>query len=76
MSQNEMILKHLLGGSSISGLEALQFYGCFRLAARIYDLRQQGWDIEDDAIDMPNGARISTYYLNREQLKQSLADAE
>ena len=76
MSQNEKILQHLLGGSSISGLEALQFYGCFRLAARIYDLRQQGWDIEDDAIDMPNGARIATYYLSREQLKQSLADAE
>ena len=76
MSQNEKILKHLLSGCSISGLEALQHYGCFRLAARIYDLRQQGWDIEDDAIDMPNGARIATYHLNREQLKQSLADAE
>ena len=45
MSQNKLILKHLEEGRSISPLEALQEYGCSRLASRINDLKNQGHDI-------------------------------
>ncbi len=45
MTQNEKILAALRDGKRISPLSALQDYGCMRLAARIYDLRDQGWDI-------------------------------
>lgn len=39
MTQKDLILKHLLRGMSLTPLEALSRFGCFRLGARIYDLR-------------------------------------
>lgn len=45
MSQSEKILYHLSSGKTITPLEALQSYGCFRLASRISDLKREGHDI-------------------------------
>jgi hypothetical protein len=45
MSQNQQILSHL-GKSSITPMEALKRYKCFRLAARINDLRAAGHAID------------------------------
>ena len=45
MSHNQQIIKHLKK-KSITPMEALQLYGCFRLAARINDLRKAGHKIE------------------------------
>jgi hypothetical protein len=45
MTQTEKIHNHLKKGS-ITPLVALNKYGCFRLAARISELKDQGLDIE------------------------------
>ncbi len=42
MSQRELILLYLEAHGSITPLEALQHCGCFRLAARIRELREEG----------------------------------
>jgi len=42
MSQNKLILAHLNEGNSLTALDALREFGCFRLAARISDLKGQG----------------------------------
>jgi len=39
MSQTLNILKHLQTGKSITPVDALDLYGCLRLAARINELR-------------------------------------
>ena len=44
MNQSDKILDHLRGGP-ITPLQALNLYGCFRLAARINELRKQGHNI-------------------------------
>ena len=44
-SQTHMIAAHLISGRAITPMEALSVYGCFRLAARIKDLRDDGYDI-------------------------------
>ena len=44
-SQNAKILKHLQSGRSITAVEALDRFGCFRLAARILNLRNRGYKI-------------------------------
>lgn len=49
-SQNKLIRKHLESGKSISPLQALNEYGCLRLAARISDLKQQGMRIKSKMI--------------------------
>jgi len=41
MSQNEMILDYLQRGNSLTSLEALNLFGCFRLASRINDLKNK-----------------------------------
>lgn len=44
-SQNKAILRHLKESKTITAYEALQFFGCLRLAARIKNLRDEGHDI-------------------------------
>ena len=50
MSQNHAILSHLKR-KPITPIEALENYGCFRLAARINDLRGSGHKITTDIIE-------------------------
>lgn len=49
-SQNTMILDYLLTGKVLTPLEALHMFGCFRLAARIAELRKQGYTIFTDIV--------------------------
>ena len=53
MNQKERILQHMQTHGSITPLEALRDYGCFRLAARINDLRTEH-DIETTTIERVN----------------------
>lgn len=48
ISQNELCQRYLLIYGSITPLEALEAFGCFRLSAIIYDLRNDGWKIRTD----------------------------
>lgn len=54
---------HLKSGRSITPLEALGLYGVFRLAARIKELRDYGWDITTEIRKDPNGKVYATYQL-------------
>jgi hypothetical protein len=53
MTQTDMILRHMQTFGSITPVEALKEYGCFRLAARINDLRAE-YDIETTTIERVN----------------------
>ena len=44
MTQKEMILQHLRLFGSITPLKALEEYGCYRLSAVIFELRELGRD--------------------------------
>lgn len=41
-SQNEQILNYLQKGKSLTAMDALRLFGCFRLAARIRNLKDDG----------------------------------
>ena len=47
-SQTEMILEYLQSYGEITAIEALTAIGCFRLAARISDLRADGYNISTE----------------------------
>lgn len=49
-TQNQQILKHLQDGNSITPIDALNLFDCFRLGARIYDLKAQGFNIHTELI--------------------------
>lgn len=45
-SQKQLILDYLLDGNEITQLDAFYKFGCFRLGARIADLKKDGYDIK------------------------------
>lgn len=65
LNQTESILNHLQNVGPITPLEALQLYGCFRLGARIWDLKQQGIDIVTEIVEA-NNKHFASYRINRE----------
>ena len=50
MTQKKVILQHLKRFGSIEPLTALREYGCYRLGARINDLRNDGYNIITEMI--------------------------
>lgn len=60
VSQKEQILEHMRRIGPITPMEALRLYGCFRLGARIWELKQEGNEIESDLIDI-SGHKVAQY---------------
>ena len=54
MTQKEMILRYLQENGSITQAEAVTEFGCYRLGARIYDLKAEGHDITRDMVTRKN----------------------
>lgn len=50
ISQSERVLQHMQRYGSITTIKAWNLYGITRLAARIKNLRDAGWDIESDEL--------------------------
>lgn len=63
MTQTAAILAWLRSGNSITALDALNLFGCFRLAARIADLKAEGHVIESELVTTPSRRRIARYRL-------------
>jgi hypothetical protein len=61
--QNARILSHLQGGRTLTALEALEWFKCFRLASRICDLKKVGHQIEKRTVQTNSGKRVAEYYL-------------
>lgn len=69
LTQTALILNHLKEGNSITALEALYDFGCFRLASRINELKKAGYDIESawknvDARKTGKKIKIKEYKLH------------
>ena len=64
MTQNDTILNHMMTGRSISPLEALGLYGVFRLAARVFELKGMGVDIQKVTKVDINGKQYAEYSIN------------
>ncbi len=69
LTQKQSVRIHLEKGLTITPLEALHYYGCFRLADVIFKLKKEGLDIVSNIID-DNGKQFAEYHL------RSLENAE
>jgi len=61
--QNARILAHLQTGRTLTALEALDWFKCFRLASRVCDLRKAGYDVQKRTIKTNSGKSVAEYYL-------------
>lgn len=72
ISQTEAILTALQAGRRLTPLDALNDFGCFRLGARVWDLRRAGHNIKSDTHTTDSGARVAVYYLAASEGQASL----
>ena len=61
-TQNRQILQHMRERGSITPYLALKRFGCLRLAARVWDLREEGHVINAVMVSR-NGRRYAAYSL-------------
>ena len=62
MTQNQQIKSYLEQGKTITPLQALNKFGCFRLAARVNDLRKEGLNIATNIVTK-DGKTFASYRL-------------
>lgn len=62
-SQNKMILAYMMAGKRITALEALNLFGCLRLASRINDLRNKGFAIQKQMIKTDSDKYVMQYWI-------------
>ena len=62
-AQKEKIKAYLEKGKGLTALEALIKFGCFRLAARIRELSEEGVKIQKEWVKTKNGKRITRYSI-------------
>jgi hypothetical protein len=60
--QNALVLDHLRR-APLTPIEALRLYGVFRLAARIFDLREMGHEILTTRVINDYGNSYAEYHL-------------
>ena len=65
MSQSEAILAHLQSGESLTPIQALLLFGSNRLAARVYELRQLGHNIQKTTARTRSGKNVAKYTLTK-----------
>lgn len=65
-TQSQWILAKLQQGP-VTAMDALDGCGCFRLAARIADLRQAGYYIETENRTLDNNKTIAVYHLKEKE---------
>jgi hypothetical protein len=61
-TQRQFILNWLEKGRSITPIQALSYWGCFRLGARIHELRRMGYMIETHFVSR-KGKTFAQYKL-------------
>lgn len=69
-SHTQLIKERLLEGKGLSPIWALHNFGCFRLAARIRDLRNEGMNIK--TIMTGHGNLQFAYYILEEAHNQKM----
>ena len=62
-SQNDKIQAWLLDGKPITTWQAIMMFGCTRLSARIFDLKDRGLDIKKRKKITGKGVVVAEYYL-------------
>lgn len=76
LSQNQKLFRRLKTGKHITKSEAKSRYGIKRLAARIYDLREAGFDIYTDKYVVRGGANrgkvVTAYTLASNKIPKNL----
>jgi len=74
-TQRSKIKTHLQSGRTITPIDALEMYGCFRLAAIVHNLRDEDeMNIRTDLVTNRYGTKYAKYILVKSSINQSILD--
>lgn len=76
MNQTDAILRYLEQGNSITPLEALSLFGCMRLGARCFDLKQRGIPIRSETVKDRNGKHYAKYWIEKDDKQSNIVEEE
>lgn len=62
-SQKKQIRKYLEEGETITQVEALKLFRCFRLASRMNDLKRDDVPFDSVRIQTPTGKYVKAYFI-------------
>tara|TARA_R100000458_G_scaffold58218_1_gene65808 strand:- start:233 stop:499 length:267 start_codon:yes stop_codon:yes gene_type:complete len=75
VTQKEKVKEHLEGGKSITPMDALEMFGCFRLAAIICNLREEeGMRIDTELVTNRYGTKYAKYTLVKSSINNTILD--
>ena len=64
-SQVDQIQAALQRGERLTALDALERFGCNRLAARIFEIAQRGFPIHTEILVLSNGKKVAEYRMDQ-----------
>ena len=70
MTQEQAVRNHIINNGSITQAQAVRLYGCYRLSARIYDMRKDGYEIVTQYKTSKNRFGYVSVYANYVLLKK------
>jgi hypothetical protein len=59
--QTDLIRDYLEEGNTLTSLEALKLFSCFRLASRMHDLKKSGYVFNKDMISINGNRKVARY---------------
>ena len=65
-SQNQIVLNWLRSGQTLTAAQASNYFGIYRLSARIYDLIKQGYPIKSE-LKFHKSEHWSVYSLEKSE---------
>lgn len=69
MSQSKAIFDYLMTGQTLDNQKAYKLFNMFCLSQRVSDLRLiYGIPVQSCLINLPNGKRFSSYWLERDYI--------
>jgi len=71
-SQTTQILWHLKAGYSLTPIDALNMFGCFRLGARIWDIKKMGFNVKSKLITTNTNKVVAEYSLGKNYIQGKL----
>jgi hypothetical protein len=74
-SQTKQIQMFLDQGKTLTSMEALTKFRCFRLASRINDLKKAGYPVAKRMIEIDSGKKVAQYFkeTSNEQMEETTA---
>ena len=67
-TQRQKILEYLQAGGKLTPIDALGLFGCYRLGARVYELKCEGYIIDREMVEVQcragHTARVAQYSMD------------